>query len=243
MFAAVLVSASASFAQQTSVVLTGTGNNTVEWGSSAGVYVDPYTATVGGVANTTVICDDWSNNSYVGESWTANETNLTAVTSGSPMFGNNSSAQTLYNELAWLGSNLLANYSASPTASQTAAQIADSFAIWQLTYGANGTYKDPMAPTTTNFPINQTAVTNQINAAVTAVNGGYTGAGWEILTPNTSDAITCTGSGCPSGALGVPQEFLVYTPQSSTIVMLGADLLGVLALAFFFRRRTLQPMI
>jgi len=234
MIVAVLVSASAAFAQQTSVVLTGTGNNTVEWGSSVGVYVDPYTATVGGVPNTTVICDDWSNNSYVGESWTANVTNLTAVSSGSPMFGNNASAQNLYNELAWLGSNLLANYSSSPTAAQQAAQITDSFAIWQLTYGANGTYEDPLAPTTANFPLNQTAITNQINAAIAAVSGGYTGTGWEILTP-VAGTITPTTD-------GIPQEFLVYTPESSTIVLLGADILGLLALAFVFRKRLLLPV-
>jgi len=243
--AAVLLFASASFAQQTtSMTLTGTGNNTVEWGTGIGVYVDPYTATVGGVPNTTVICDDWSNNSYVGESWTANVTNLTSLTSGSPMFGNN---PTLYNEVAWLASNLLANYSSNPNAAQTAAQIADSFAIWQLTYGANGTPEDTQnPPTNADFPsLNQTAVNTQIGLAQTAVQHGYVGSDWEILTPNTSDPITCSGSGCPSpnnaATLGVPQEFLVFTPEASTIMMFVAGMLGLLAMAFFFRRNALQP--
>jgi len=244
--AAVLVFASATFAQTTSMTLTGTGNNTVEWGTGFGVYVDPYTATVGGVPNTPVICDDWSNNSFVGESWTANVTNLTAVSSGSPMFGNNAAGQTLYNEVAWLATNLLANYSSSPSAAQTAAQIADSFAIWQLTYGANGTPVDPTAPTTTYFPsLDQAAVTAAETNAANAVAGGWVGSGWQILTPNTSDPVTCSGSGCPSpnnaATLGVPQEFLVYTPEASTMVMFGAGLLGLLAMAFFFRRNAFQP--
>src|SRR5579872_4333982 len=112
----VLFLASASFAETTSVTLTGTGNNTVVWGSGFGVYVDPYTATVGGVANTPVICDDWSDNSYVGESWTANVTQASSVGTGSPMFGSN---QTLYDEVAWLATDMLANYSLTPNAAQT----------------------------------------------------------------------------------------------------------------------------
>jgi len=245
--AVVLVSASAAFGQQTvSMNLTGTGNNTIEWGSSFGVFVDPYTATVGGVPNTTVICDDWSNNSFVGESWTANVTNLTSVVgSSSPMFGNNAAAQTLYNEVAWLATDLLNNYSPTPSAAQQTTQINDSFAIWQLTYGANGTTQELPSPVSFGS-INQTAVNTAKTNAANAVAGGWVGTDWEILTPNTSDPITCTGSGCPSPnnatTLGVPQEFLVFTPEASTIVMFAAGVLGLLAMAFFFRRNAFQPV-
>lgn len=219
--AAVLAFASASFAQTTSMTLNGVGNGTVV----GNVYVDPYTATIAGIGSKIpVICDDFSDNSYVGTTWTVNVTNLSAVSSGSPLFGQN---QTLYDELAWLASDMLANYSPSPTSAQLAAQIADSFAIWQLTYGANSTTTESPGPFNPPFPINQSAIDTQISSAIASV-GSFDTSGWEILTP----------LGAPYK--GEPQEFLVHTPEASTILMLRADLLGVLALAFFFRRRTPQ---
>jgi len=229
--AAVLVFASASFAQATtSMSLTGVGN-----GATVGdVYVDPYTGTVGGVAGTSVICDDWSNNSYVGESWTANVINAAAVaSSGTPMFGDN---QALYNELAWLGSKLLA----SPTNPTLQAEI--SFAMWALTYGANGTSTDSTSPltylseygTSAELAAAQNYLCEAAGATITGCTGtgegNYNAAGWEILTPAGQG--TCNGSPC-----GTPQEFLVYTPESPTAILLGADLLGLATLIFLFRRR------
>jgi len=226
---AVLFFASASLAQTTSVTLTGVGD-----GATLGdVYVDPYTATVGGVANTSVICDDWSNNSYVNESWTANVTNVAAVgSSGSPMFGNNSS---LYNEVAWLGSQLLAN------PKNTTMQTEISFAIWDLTYGANNTYMDPTNPLTylsANGTSSEYAQTLLLISEAEG-EGTYNSSGWEILTPNSGDP-TCSGSPCPSSP---PQEFLVYTPESSAVILFGADMLGLLGLAIVFRRRLLRPVL
>ena len=55
---------------QVNINLTGAGNNVMD-----GVYVGPYTATVNG-SSTQIICDDFSDESYVGESWTANVTTL-----------------------------------------------------------------------------------------------------------------------------------------------------------------------
>lgn len=232
---AVLAFAPASFAQNTTnMTLTGAGNYTV----AGDVYVDPYTATVGTQTNVTVICDDWSNNSYLGESWTANVTNATAAgtTTPAPMFGNN---QALYNEAAWLGSQILANYSANPTSAQQAIETELSFALWQLTYGIGSNTEDP-APLTylggVSTNQNQACGTeyqcavSDYQAALGEAN--YNAAGWEILTP--------AGVGSPEGT--TPQEFLVYTPESSTLILFGADLLGLLALAFLFRKRLLVPI-
>jgi hypothetical protein len=223
--ASVLVFASASFAQATTqITLTGVGD-----GATLGnVYVDPYTATVGGVANTSVICDDWSTNTYLNEAWTANVINAPTVsntTLGTPMFGNSSS---LYNELAWLGTQLLAN----PKNATLQTEI--SFAMWELTYGANGTSTESPSPTSylnTYAPGDQSAVNTLLAEAEAAVSAGFTGAGWEILTP---------ASGWPT-ADGEPQEFLVYTPESPAAILLGADLLGLATLIFLFRRR-MVPM-
>jgi len=254
MAVAVLVSASASFAQTTQINLTGVGDGNVVWNAGSGVYVDPYTATVGGVANTSVICDDWSDNSYVGESWTANVTKVSSLgTSTTPMFSGATQINTpntpdtltqaqLYDEAAWLGTQLLAN------PSNYANQVAVSFALWELTYNATGSAME--TPTPYNFLAGsaeagqqscsgQTCIATLLAEAQTAVAAGYNGQGWSILTPNTSDPITCNGGACPDSP---PQEFLVYTPESSSVVLLGADMLGLLALAFVFRKRLLLPV-
>jgi hypothetical protein len=214
---AVLFFASVSFAATTNVQITGVGDGA----SLDGVYVDPYTATVGTATNVPVICDDWSDNVTVGQSWTANVINLaslgTSYTGATPLYGNNPA---LYNELAWLGTQLLAN----PT--NTANQDVISFAIWELTY-----YSYPYSPKEA-YPSLTTAEQNLVTAEIGLANGetGFNGAGWSILTP------TNRGS-------GEPQEFLVYTPESSAVILFGADMLGLAALAFFFRRRLVQTEI
>ena len=241
---AVFLFASASFAQTTTVTLTGTGDNATVYNGSSGVYIDPYTATVGGTTGMSVICDDWANNSYVNEQWTANVTTVSSQPSGAPMFtgigsspwGTATQAQ-LYDALAWLGSQLLAN----PT--NTTNQTVVSFAIWELTSYANRTLPktDTSDPTAFLAGSSQAGLQGTITALIQQALGIATSStpfnaqGWQILTP--------TGASCTSGCPTWPaQEFLVYTPESSTIMMVGADLLGLLALAFFLRRRGLLAL-
>jgi hypothetical protein len=233
LIAALFVCASAAFAQTTSMNLTGVGDGATVYDGSNGIYVDPYTATVGGFSNVSVICDDWSNNSYVGESWTANVTTLASLNAGTnantPAFGDNT---TLYNEVAWLGTQLLAN----PT--NYANQVAVSFALWELTYAYNNPKENP-DPTTflagSAEAGSQATVNTLLGQATAAVAGGYTGSGWEILTP-------ISGTVSNPSDQGLPQEFLVYAPESSSLILFGADTLGLLALAFVFRRRLLVPV-
>ena len=77
-----------------------------------------------------------------------------------------------------------------------------------------------------------TAEQNLVTTEIGLANGetGFNGAGWSILTPT-------------NGGSGEPQEFLVYTPESSAVILFGADMLGLAALAFFFRRRLVQTEI
>lgn len=223
---ALLLFASVSLADTTKVTLTSVGNGT----AVGNVYVGPYVATLGSgstAVSTYVLCDDWSDNTYLNESWTATIYTLSPL-SGTPLFGNN---QSLYNAMAWLGSHLLAN----PTDKTLQADI--SFAIWELSYGANNTAKETPAPTSSIYPVDQSVVAGLISQAL---NSGFDGSGWEILTPISGTA-SCPGyanSTCPSSP---PQEFLVYAPESSAVVMLGADMFGLLALVFVFRRRLLRP--
>jgi len=232
---AILAFVSASFAQTTTSMTLNTPGNGTTLGD---VYVDPYTATVGGVSGTTVICDDWSNNSYLGESWTAYQINAATVSNpslGTPMWGNN---QSVYNELAYLGSQLLSIYNpTNPTAAQRIEQTELSFAIWQLTWNsATGENPQPLSYLSSVLGGTTSPEYQQTLADIQAAqnNSNYSAAGWEILTPEA-------GTSNPAGD-GLPQEFLVYTPESSTMVLFGADMIGLLALAFFFRRRVLQPI-
>lgn len=246
---ALLFFASASFAQ-TTMTLTGTGNNVVVSNSSYGfgVYVDPYTATIDtkGVLQTNVpaVCDDWSDNSYVGNTWTVNTSTLgPSGPSGTVLFGNSpysnnpslsaplSQAQ-LYQEVAFLTTLLLQN-SGSSNPNQQNLQAGISFAIWELTYPYSSNQELPSPSSFLSGPNGDSAVAadvtwamGQLNNAIStnSLGGAYS---FEILTPTQA---------------GAAQEFLVQTPESSTTVMLGADMLGLLALAYFFRRRVLQPL-
>jgi hypothetical protein len=215
---AVVFFASASFAQTTTkITITGVGDGA----NLDGAYVDPYNAVIGtgsSAVSTYAICDDWSDNTSVGQSWTANVYNLATAgnsSNGNPLFGNN---QGLYNELAWLGTQLLAN------PMNTANQDVISFAMWELTWSSY-----PYAPEAPpSIGSEQQAVTAELNLANTHTN--FNGSGWEILTPTP-------------GGPGEPQEFLVYTPESSAVVLFGADMFGLLGLAFVFRRRMLRPIV
>jgi hypothetical protein len=209
------------------------------------VYVDPYTATVNGVS-TAVICDDWSDNTYTDETWTANVTNEAEVSTANPApkFGDN---QALYNEVTWLADQML------PATSQNATEDTElSIAIWDLTYGANGTNEETPAPLAyletygTSSEYGQ-AITDICEAEGTAAGGGlcagtnYAGeAGyisandWEILTP-TSAAPTCSGAACPTAP---PQEFLVeVAAEPSSLALLAVELLLMAGFAGFVRWR------
>lgn len=232
---AVLAFASRSFAGTTTISLTGVGNGATVWdGAYGGVYVDPYTATVGGVANTPVICDDWSDNSYVGTTWVANvgTLNSSGISGGTPLFGNVGngggplSQQQLYQEVAFLSTLLLENNGNADM------QAGISFAIWNLTYpyNTNQELPSPMSfldgsgdtNALTDFSWAMTQLQNAINT--NSLSGAYS---FEVLTPQQ---------------LGVAQEFLVQAPESSSMILLAADMLGLLALAFLFRKRLLVPI-
>ncbi len=59
--------------------LSGTGIG----GSLDGVYTSPYQGTISGITGTVpVICDDFANNSYVPENWTAYVTSLSSINTG-----------------------------------------------------------------------------------------------------------------------------------------------------------------
>jgi hypothetical protein len=102
---------------QVPVTLTGPNPN-YSWydtNYNAQVSVGPYVATVNGVPNQQIICDDYSDEVSVGEKWnvsTINVSNLTVSNLGSTMWGttlgSTSTVLNSYLEAAWLTEKLIA---------------------------------------------------------------------------------------------------------------------------------------
>jgi len=224
---ALLLFASASSATVASLTLTGVNPT---YHSLNGVYTDPYQATINGVS-TTVICDDWADDSYIGESWTANVINLASAgasigTAAQVKWNAGSQTQSLYNEVAWLSTEMLDIGDAT-----TQADL--SFAIWELTCKATATVGSNCS--TANLP-NDGGAASWITAAANHSSGDYSN--FLIYTPVVGSKITCGTGDC---ATTPPQEFIVRVSEPSVAAMLSGDLLGLLGLVFIFRRRTHLP--
>jgi PEP-CTERM motif len=205
--AVVLCHAPTVLADSIGVSLTSGGNNVVD-----GIYMGPYYATVNGVANTPVICDDFKDESYVPESWSAN---VSSVASPSGTFF---SGQQNYDAVADLASQLFATSNKTTDANL-------QYAIWYI-----------FDPTGVKNWLNSYSDSTTLGAAEslagTAEGLTYTPgefANYEILTPNGS--MTCSTT---SGEVCPPQEFIVQTPEPGTFVLLG---FGMLMLGLLARRK------
>lgn len=166
---------------------TVTVNGTYAFASN-GYGIPPYGGTLNG-QNQSFYCVDFSTPIWGGESWQVTITSLTGSNFSLTRQGN----QLSYLEMAWLVTQMMS------TTSQLQ-QAKDQFAIWSFSGGSN--------PYGTNSQL--------VAAALAAVQGGFLGQGFEILTP--------------TGSLG--QEFLIFVgvPEPSELVMLILGL-GLLAVA------------
>jgi hypothetical protein len=179
----------------TQVTLTGVGG-----ASQGGVYVAPYLLSFNGGQSLEAICDDYTHEVYIGESWTGTiETfaSLTGSRNGPAMFQQ-------YAETAWLFTQFLSNPS-------NAGDI--NFAIWAL-----------FSPTQTEANTSgwTAGAQNDLTAAQQWFNQncststdtckGINLANFEIVTPTD---LSATG----------PQEYLIMTPEPSSVVLLGIGLI------------------
>src|SRR5215467_9327034 len=157
-----------------------------------GYGIPPYGGTLNGVQQA-FYCVDFSTPIHAGQSWQVNVTSLTGSNFSLTRMGN----QTTYLEMAWLVTQMMG------TTNQLQ-QAKDQYAIWSFTGGPN--------PYGTNSAL--------VAAALAAVQAGFTGQGWEILTP--------------TGSAG--QEFLIFVgaPEPAELLML---LIGLTVLAFTARRK------
>lgn len=165
--------------------------------ANGGYGIPPYGGTLNG-QSAQFFCVDFSTPIWGGESWQVNVTSLTGSNFSLTKLKN----QTSYLEMAWLVTQMM-------SATTQLQKAMDQYAIWSLTGGPN--------PYGSNSSL--------ITAAFAAVQNGFTGAGWEILSP--------------TGSAG--QEFLIFVgvPEPAELVML---LIGLAVLAFATRRKQGRQM-
>jgi hypothetical protein len=197
-----------------------------------GIYMSPYTATVNGAINTSVICDDFIDDVSVGETWAVQGYSVAnAAMSGNGFFGGTPNSLTGYEEVAWLSEMLLSN---PPSASGPI-----SYAIWAVfeptavqswlatdsnTYSAvfgNGTPADPGL---------LAQAQNAVAALGTPAAAAADFSNVTIYTPISGSQSCC----------GQPQEFVtVSTAEAPAPAVLAVEFVGLGALLFAFRRRKL----
>jgi len=240
----VLFFASASLAQTSRMDLTGVNGTSLD-----GVYTNPYEVSINYGAPVAAICDDYADDTYVGDIWQATATNLASVGASNSAvkwnfkgsndtnnFNTVTGTQLLYDEVAYLATKLLA-------ASPGQAQADYSYAIWELTCTASANPGANANCSPTNAPFNALGSGSQdyLNASgylALAEAQNYNNANYSNFTIYTP---TCTSStGAPTTCSG-DQEYIV-APESSSGVLLSADLLGLLGLVFLFRRRLFRPV-
>lgn len=156
--------------------------------ANGGYGIPPYGGTLNGQSEQ-FFCVDFSTPIWGGESWQVTVTSLTGSNFSLTKLKN----QTSYLEMAWLITQMMS------TTSQLQKAM-DQYAIWSFTGGPNP------------YGSNSTLVA----AALAAVQGGFTGAGWEILSP--------------TGSAG--QEFLIFVgvPEPGELLLLLVGF-GVVAIA------------
>jgi len=159
-----------------------------------GIYVGPYTGSVNG-QSTQIICDDFKDDSFINESWTANVTNFSNLGSSStPKWSSLNNSSTLYADAAWLASQMLL-----PANQNTTTEGYLAYALWSL-FNPNGL-----------AGLNSTQLAG-VEGWLSAIPSGLTPsqfANFFIYTPNTSLPITCSGGPCPTIP---PQEFFGFLP-------------------------------
>ena len=207
------------------VVLTSAGSTVAD-----GIYVSPYYATVNGVPNTKVVCDDFADDSHLNTApWSASIVSLSSLASTSNLlntaWGAAGKTFLMYEEAAWLTMPLLSQTAGTP------GQVNYSYAVWAVfdpigvanwlnSYGDTATYNAVFGP-------------NGYLAGAAAAASSFTPGEFSnvlIITPTVGGG-ACTAGGCPE------QEFIEVVPEGG--VAMGYVFLASLCCfgAMFLRSR------
>jgi hypothetical protein len=215
--------------------------------SLGGIYTSPYIALIGPAGqtqtqgqingvSTLVVCDDFQTDvSPVTPPWQAIETDLNTIlsestTSGVVKFDNSATVaqqQFDYQVAAYLALEILNTDQSTMPGQVTAGQL--SFAMWAVFDPAS----DPNGPLSGNFVTGSdlAAAQNDLSAAQAAVSApGFSLGNYNV------NIFT-------SSPLNAAQEFITVTaPEASTPILMAADVLGLLLLVGFFRKRAARSV-
>ena len=186
-----------------------------------GTQVGPYTAQVTsypGSPLVTVYCVDYLHSISVGQSWTANVSQLTLdgmATTRLGIAGDDGNALARYKKAIWLAAQFANNQDAT-------SWMQIHSAIWTIVLGGN----DPTQPYYGQYA-------SWIFRAGLAEAGGYYGFNfddWRVVTDVRADDAGLVDASLQPGA----QEYVMYvTPEPETVIMM---LSGLLVLALVWRR-------
>lgn len=223
---------------QTSVTLTGPPPGYVY----DNIYMSPYYATVGGVPNTPVICDDFGDDSHTNSTWNATVTSFSSLTSTNTSWGVAGKDTQLYGAVGYLFGQILA----APSGSLN--QIVDSFELWAV-FDPTGVQKY-LATTSVGAgaPISTTALCNLIFGACTsaaaATPGGLLGtllqqnfapstySNLVVLSPNSSNGGICAAGQGKCAA----QEFITFSVPEGGATLAYLFLAGTICTGAMYMR-------
>jgi hypothetical protein len=171
---------------QTSVTLTAPSPGP----SYDGIYVSPYYATVGGVANTPVVCDDFGDDSTK-STWNATITafsGLTAPTGTSWSLAGKGLSP--YDAVAWLTTQVLAQVPGST------GQIIDSFADWAV-FDPSGVASYLLSNPVTGGPLTTAQLCTDIFGSAGCTKT------WVLANANGGLLATAFGEAVPVGGYGL----------------------------------------
>jgi hypothetical protein len=190
-----------------SLTMTGAGNNVMD-----GVYVGPYYATVDGVGNTAVICDDFADDSYIGHSWNFTGNNFSTL--GSALWGNQKNN---YDAAAWLTLQML-SLNGNPSNATQVGYL--SFAIWSL--------------------FDKSALAGLNSTQLAGVNAWLGKVPMNLTPGQFANFVILTPQNCTNGPGSCPgQEFFVMAPEGGSAAMY-LLLAGLSCLAAMLLRRRRQ---
>ena len=207
----------------------------VEGGVMGGVYTSPYIATIDNQTGVLVICDDFTTDSYLNQTFTANASLVSDLTGSTPStavkFDNTNATQQQadYATAAYLAQEIIAQDLSGSPSNYTLGIL--SYALWGVFDPSLLTSSNGQGTSSCSLPYG-CLTSQQLADAQSALNTAIANAGStsqysnvSIYTPNPKSA---------------SQEFLVVkTPEPSTILMLG---LGLAAIVFFGRRRQARSL-
>jgi len=205
------------------IKLAGIGSN-----SENGIATVPYFLTINGGAQLKAMCDDYTHEVVVGETWSGHVytyADLTAnwqltragatVANGGAGLGSLGAVQTAYKELFWLFGQFQSNPN-DPTASNI------NLAAWAIL--------DPALIGNSSKGWSSAVQTWYNNALMSSNYNSVNTATFRIVTPND----LLDGAGTNPVQNSSPQEYIYNTPEPGSLFLLGSGLLG---LGSFIRRK------